>query len=601
MLSLFRYINAVLLKIGNRETDPINKARVKMLFCIVVLYSIFTGILIPAYALGGEIAHLVRVSIVFVCSSFFIASIYYTNRWKTVSHAALWLITLAVWSNLTIFVHGINAETLQFIWFACALSFYMHGLKWGWFYSAINILPVVIYTAIDHKSYFYLSSGPYEVSRSTYLFVTTYNFALIVFLHYYFFKAFTRNFINLTQTKNELKALNEKLCITLSDLEELSNSRMNFLSTMSHELRTPLNGVIGISNALMLQNPREDQEENLAVLKFSAENLLLLINDILDFNKLDSDKVELETIPFDLAELIRNNYSSTKLKAREKMLDFNLRIPEELETKVILSDPTRLTQILLNLLNNAIKFTEKGSVNLNVEVLDLTKDQIRIRFSIEDTGIGIHPSQQQHIFEPYTQASKSTNRNYGGTGLGLPIVKKVLTMFNSHINLMSTPNVGTTFFFDIDFRYQTLDTATPPQPEIPENGLSLLKVLVAEDNPVNILVIKKTLERWGIVPVIAENGISAVQKLKEEEFDVILMDLYMPEMDGYEATAAIRKMDGPKSATPIIALTASVSDNVVEKALEAGMNDYLSKPFSPEHLFKKLQKLTSEGILSDRP
>lgn len=600
MLSLFRYINAVLLKIGNRETDPINKARVKMLFCIVVLYSIFTGILIPAYALGGEIAHLVRVSIVFVCSSFFIASIYYTNRWKIVSHAALGLITLAVWSNLAIFVHGINAETLQFIWFACALGFYMHGLKWGWFYSAINILPVVIYTAIDHKNYFYLSSGPYEVSRSTYLFVTTYNFALIVFLHYYFFKAFTRNFINLTQTKNELKALNEKLCITLSDLEELSNSRMNFLSTMSHELRTPLNGVIGISNALMLQNPREDQEENLAVLKFSAENLLLLINDILDFNKLDSDKVELETIPFDLAELIRNNYSSTKLKAREKMLDFNLRIPEELETKVILSDPTRLTQILLNLLNNAIKFTEKGYVNLNVDVLDLTKDQIRIRFSIEDTGIGIHPSQQQHIFEPYTQASKSTNRNYGGTGLGLPIVKKVLTMFNSHINLMSTPNVGTTFFFDIDFRYQTLDTATPPQPEIPENGLSLLKVLVAEDNPVNILVIKKTLERWGIVPVIAENGISAVQKLKEEEFDVILMDLYMPEMDGYEATAAIRKMDGPKSATPIIALTASVSDNVVEKALEAGMNDYLSKPFSPEHLFKKLKSLTSETLLSGK-
>ncbi|PTT02759.1 hypothetical protein DBR11_04070 [Pedobacter sp. HMWF019] len=600
MLSLFRYINAVLLKIGNRETDPINKARVKMLFCIVVLYSIFTGILIVAYSLGGETLHLVRVSIVFVCSSFFIAAIYYTNRWRMVSHAALWLITLAVWSNVTIFVQGINAETLQFIWFACALGFYMHGLKWGWFYSAINILPVVIYTAIDPKNYFYLSSGPYEVSRLTYLFVTTYNFVLIVFLHYYFFKAFTRNFINLTQTKNELKALNEKLCVTLHDLEDLSNSRMNFLSTMSHELRTPLNGVIGISNALMLQNPREDQEENLAVLKFSAENLLLLINDILDFNKLDSDKAELETIPFDLAELIRNNYSSTKLKAREKMLDFNLLIPAELETKLILSDPTRLTQILLNLLNNAIKFTEKGVVNLDIEVLDLTENQIRIRFGIEDTGIGIDPSQQQHIFEPYTQASKSTNRNYGGTGLGLPIVKKVLTMFNSHINLISIPNVGTTFFFDIDFLYQTVNTTIQSLPKIPENRLSFLKVLVAEDNPVNILVIKKTLERWGITPVIAENGISAVQRLQDEEFDVILMDLYMPEMDGYEATAVIRKMDGPKSGIPIIALTASVSDSVVEKTLEAGMNDYLSKPFSPEHLFKKLKSLTTETLLSGK-
>jgi signal transduction histidine kinase/CheY-like chemotaxis protein len=596
MIHLFQPIENFVIKLAKPETDPINQARAKMLSYILILYLPFTAILTVAYILGGQTLHLIRVSTVFLAALMLLGLIYYTRAWRLASHISLCLLTFAVWSNLSVYVQDINVETLQFIWFACALSFYMHGLKWGWFYSAINILPVIIYTGIDSRNYFYLGSGPQEVNQATYLFVTAYNFLLIVYLHYYFFKAFNRNFINLTQTKNELKELNEKLNTTLSDLKKVSNTRMEFLSTMSHELRTPLNGVIGISNALLLQDPREDQEENLSVLKFSAENLLLLVNNILDFNKFDSDKVELEHIAFDLSTLLKNNYCSLKLKAQEKMLDLKLVIADELEDKIVIGDPTRLTHVLVNLLNNAIKFTESGYVGLYTETIDLSDTLITIRFTIEDTGIGVELHKQQHIFEPFTQASTSTSRHYGGTGLGLPIVKKVLKMFNSDIEMVSNVNTGAKFFFDITFPYLVADSTIIHKPLDTKYELAHLKVLVAEDNPVNILVIKKTLEQWNIVPTIAENGLFALQKLEQGDFDVILMDLYMPEMDGYEVTEAIRSLSNKKKANiHIIALTASVNNNVAERVKKSGMNDYLSKPFDPHHLFQKLKKIGIEA------
>lgn len=594
MTHLFENISGIFNKLVVKEKDPINQARIKMLAYILVLYLLFTFILIFVYLAGGETLHLIRVSIVFTSTTLLIGGAYFTHAWKIVSHIILCFLTLAVWTNLSIYAQDINIETLQFIWLACALSFYMHGLKWGWFYSAINVLPVLVYTAIDNKNYFYLGTGPHEVSQFAYLFVITYNFFLIIFLQYYFFKAFNHNFIGLTNTKNELNGLNEKLTLTLSDVENLSNARMEFLSTMSHELRTPLNGVIGISNALLLQNPRQDQEENLAVLKFSAENLLLLINNILDFNKFESDKVQLEHINFGLLELIKNNYSSLKLKAEEKMLHLNLYIDDKLTNKQVTSDPTRLTQVLLNLMNNSIKFTEKGSVSLHVQVTDQYDERMTVRFIIEDTGIGIDSQRQENIFEPFIQAATSTNRHYGGTGLGLAIVKKVLSMFNSNIQMTSIPNLGTKISFDIDFSYRDYSPSIPPILINTKHDLAHLRVLVTEDNQVNILVIKKTLEQWNIVPVIAENGLIALEKLEKNNFDIILMDLYMPVMDGYEAAILIRKLTNKaKAMVPIIALTASANNNVAQKIIEAGMNDYLSKPFNPEHLFKKIKDLTT--------
>lgn len=592
MINAFISIGNIFNRLLVREKNPINQARIKMLAYILALYAVFTAILIVAYILGGETLHLIRVSIIFAASPLLIAIAYYTHAWKIVSHVVLGLITLAVWSNLIIYVQGVNIETLQFIWLACVLGFYMHGLRWGWFYAAINILPVLLYTATDYKTYFYLTSGPHEVSQLTYLFVITYNFFLIIFLHHYFFQAFNQNFITLTETKNELKELNEKLENTLYEVGKLSNARMDFLSTMSHELRTPLNGVIGISNALLLQSPREDQKENIAVLKFSAENLLSLINDILDFNKFESGKVELENIPFDLTVLIKNNILSIKPRAQEKMLSLKVIIPEELGQIRVVSDPTRLTQILLNLLNNAVKFTEKGTVELALIIIRQSAVEVSIRFKVTDTGIGIAAEKQQEIFEPFIQASSSTNRYFGGTGLGLPIVKRVLSMFNTSIQIISSPNEGTQFYFDIDFVSQPAGTFDLPVHTVSGEELADLKVLVVEDNPVNVLVIRKTLEQWRIRPVVAENGLIAVKLLETMEFDIILMDLYMPEMDGYEAAITIRNLKDPvKASVPIIALTASSNIDITEKVIQVGMNDYLSKPFNPDHLYQKLTQL----------
>ncbi|WP_316753173.1 response regulator [Pedobacter gandavensis] len=595
MIHLYKPLEKFVHGIASVEPDAIDQARIKLLLYILILYVPYSAILIVAYIFGGETQHLIRVAIIFSSCLLLLAAIYFFKVWKTASHLVLCSLTLAVWSNLFYYVHNINVATLQLIWFACALGFYMHGLKWGWFYAATNVIPVLFYTASDSQNYFYLGAGPYMVSQQIYLFVISYNFLWIIYLHYYFFKVFTHNFNKLTTTKNELKELNEKLRTTLEDLQSTSNARMDFLSTMSHELRTPLNGVIGISNALLLQNPRKDQTENLAVLKFSAENLLLLINDVLDFNKFESNKVELEHIPFDMAILLKNINSIVQLKAREKMLDLQLEVTKDLKNKMIIGDPTRLTQVLLNLLNNAIKFTERGSVALGVHTVSINEDHLSLSFAVTDSGIGIATEKQQDIFEPFTQASSSTSRNYGGTGLGLPIVKKVLMMYNSTIKLMSMPGVGSMFHFVIEFPYQQSNAENSHQ--LNNNGKELadLKVLVAEDNPINVLVIKKTLEQWNIKPVIAANGKIALQKVVENDFDIILMDLYMPEMDGYETAGAIRKLSDPaKSGLPIIALTADVNNSVALKVKESGMNDYLSKPFDPNDLFQKLRKLTRE-------
>ncbi|RZK81106.1 MAG: response regulator [Pedobacter sp.] len=591
----FKFIDGYLLNLLKREADAINQARIKMLVYIILAHIFFAAILITAYTIQGLYLQLIRISIVMFCCFLCLVIFKYANAWKIISHVMCWLLTLVVWSNLILFVRGINVATLQYVWFACALGFFMLGLKWGWFYSIINTLPLIIYTGMDGNFYF-LGSGPQQLERFTYIFVISYDFAIIIFLHYFFFQAYQKNFVRLTDAKNELNDVNNKLNVALFDLEKLSKDRMNFLSTMSHELRTPMNGVIGISNSLILQNPREDQKESMAILKFSAENLLHLINEILDFNKLDADKVELENTPFDLAALIKNNFAGHEYKAAEKLLDFNYTIDERLKGKIIFSDPTRLSQIISNLLNNAIKFTKKGYVKFHTQIIELKDKILTVRFSVDDTGIGIDSGRQNDVFEAYIQASPSINRNYGGTGLGLPIVKKVLDMFNSQPILTSEINVGTRIYFDIEFLYEESVGTLAAAKSTGKIDVSHLRVLVAEDNKINIIVITKTLQRWGIDPVIAENGLQVLNVLEMRDFDIILMDLHMPEMDGYEAATAVRALDDDlKSAIPIIAFTATAEADLLKKITAAGMDDFLSKPFKPEDLLSKLQYLTSSN------
>lgn len=582
-------------RITARESDPINQARTQMLFYLVMAYFFFGLSLTVAYAYTGQIPQLIRAIVISILAIIALYVHYTFNVWRILSHIVLVLITvMGVWANILIYVQGINAATLQYIWLACAFGFYMHGSKVGWVYAVINIAPVLIDATFFSKDYFFLGAGPQVVARPIYIYVLIYDFFAIAFLHYFFFKVFNKNITTLTETKNQLNNTNEKLNKTIEEIKELSNVRMRFLSTMSHELRTPLNGVIGLTNVLLHQEPRKDQEETLSVLKFSAENLLALVNDILDFNKLDSDVVELESTPFNLYDLIENICAATKLKASEKQLDFSFEVSGPLRSLTLIGDPTRITQVLLNLLNNAVKFTEKGSVKLSCNELAIKNESVEVRFVVEDTGIGIEESRQRGIFDEFVQASVSTTRNYGGTGLGLPIVKRVLELYQSTVQIDSSIGNGARFSFDIVFPYRkdvVDDVKNSAVKESKSANLSKLKVLVVEDNAVNILVIRKTLNRMEINPDVAENGKMALEMIAANEYDLILMDLYMPELDGYETTKVIRSLaDDRKANVPIIALTATVNSQVLDDVLAVGMNGYLSKPFHPDDLFEELRK-----------
>jgi signal transduction histidine kinase/CheY-like chemotaxis protein len=410
------------------------------------------------------------------------------------------------------------------------------------------------------------------------------NFVTIVLIHYLFYRAFRDNV-------NEKEILNKQLLATISETKALADSRSIFLSTMSHELRTPLNAVIGMTN-LIKDTATEEQTENLDILEFSAVSLLTLVNDILDYNKSENDKIELEAIPVNLAGLLHKVCSGLQQKAAEKGFNLLLEVDDKLKEQWLIADPTRLTQIIYNLVGNAIKFTEQGKVNIKVLAIQEDGERMMVHFSVADTGIGIPYHRQEAIFEPFTQASADTTRYYGGTGLGLAIVKRLLKLFNSTIELESKQGEGSVFSFDIQFNLYKGNMNPNSILTGMNSSFHNLNILIAEDNPINALLLVKLLTKWNAKVVVTNNGQEAIDNFLNNAFDVILMDLHMPVMDGYQATLFIRSLSDPiKAGIPIIALTASVSHNIHGKIKEAGIHDYLSKPFQPALLYQKLDLL----------
>lgn len=370
--------------------------------------------------------------------------------------------------------------------------------------------------------------------------------------------------------------------------EKASKAKTEFLSTMSHEMRTPLNAVIGMTNYLLEDNPKMSQKENLSTLKFSAEHLLHLINDVLDYSKIESGKVEFSPEATPIKKLLTSLSKLHEKKAIEKGLDFQLKITDEVP-EAVWCDSVRLAQVITNLVDNAIKFTSKGFVHLCISVDGREKNKVKLLFEVVDSGIGIEPRKQKMIFESFEQANSSTTREFGGTGLGLAICRKLLQLQGSDIHLVSDAGVGSRFYFSIWLEEAELPSTLANIPQA-ENGIEFIRekrVLVVEDNPMNILVIKKFLTKWGAQVEVAENGLLAVEKHFSHPYDVILMDLQMPVMDGYVATTKIREKD---KKVPIIAITAAVPFDVQERIFNVGMNDYITKPFIPDDLLKKLRK-----------
>ena len=283
------------------------------------------------------------------------------------------------------------------------------------------------------------------------------------------------------------------------------------------------------------------------------------------------------------------------LKAEQKGLVFTLEIAPELQNKVLFGDPTRVTQILFNLVSNAIKFTKSGSIWVKASCYEDRHNTVTVNFTVKDTGIGIEKSNLESIFEPFTQESITTTRQYGGTGLGLAIVKRLLELQGLHMNVSSKIGEGSEFSFNMTFPVSTETFGAGAKYNMGANdGLGALRMLIAEDNPVNVLLMKKLLAKWDIIPTIAENGERAIEMLQYGNFDIVLMDLQMPVMNGFDAAMEIRKLpDSKKACVPIIALTAAALYDLKEQILNAGMNDYVSKPFKPEELMEKIQTLVA--------
>jgi signal transduction histidine kinase/CheY-like chemotaxis protein len=384
------------------------------------------------------------------------------------------------------------------------------------------------------------------------------------------------------------KVDSEKILIEAKQNAEVaSEARSRFLSNMSHEIRTPLNGIVGLSNIMLDENHLVEQKKNLETLQELSEHTLQLVNNILDFSKLDAGKTKLDKAPFSLKQLVTQMDSMFSLAAKQKKLELTIEanIVDDVYVK---GDAVRLSQVLINLLSNAIKFTEKGNVNLSVMYTDLPEsNQCEIKFAVIDTGIGIKNRHIAKIFESFTQADVETTRKFGGTGLGISISDKILQLMNSKLLVDSELNKGSTFYFTV-----ILDKAI--KKELNSNQISVggvidekldIKVLIAEDNMINQKVAKQIIQKWGVTVSVVDNGEQAVNFFKTDMVDIILMDLDMPIMDGYEATALIKHQ---YPDLPIIALTAASFDDMENFLIKKGFDDVVQKPFLPKTLYFKL-------------
>ncbi|MEY4602980.1 MAG: hypothetical protein RIT43_272, partial [Bacteroidota bacterium] len=363
--------------------------------------------------------------------------------------------------------------------------------------------------------------------------------------------------------------------------EHASELKAQFLANMSHEIRTPLNGIIGIVNLLERTRLDEKQQSYLRAIVSSSNQLMGIINDILDLSKIDSGKMEVNNVSFDLVELLHSLIEVMEIKASIK----GIRVVFELDEKVpqfIIGDPVVINQILYNLIGNSLKFTHEGNVLLSVKLMESeTDDKITIQFIVHDTGIGMRTEMLDGIFEAFTQAENATSREYGGTGLGLTIVKKLVSLHSGEISVESTEGIGSTFKVNLNFE-KAKSNAVLMQKSVPHD-FSMLKgcrVLIVEDNFINQMVTRDLLEDMGVRVSIAENGKLALEALEKETFDVVLMDMQMPVMDGFEAMRIIRG-DSSISGLPILALTANATRSEYEKCMTYGASDYLSKPFLP--------------------
>ena len=469
----------------------------------------------------------------------------------------------------------IIAPFFGFLLLAFGYTIWIYITAWnrgrpGSFYALVSTLVVLIIFSYNILSYFGLLSASDRISFWGYI---GFFFSQSLLLSHKFAYTFK---------------------IALEKAQQANQAKTDFLGTISHEIRTPLNAIVGMAHLVMRNDPRQDQMDNMEALTSSAENLTSLINDILDFNKINSGSLSLEELPVDLKEHLEKIVMGYKGQSDAKGVPINLNFDDKVYPH-FLADPVRISQVLNNLIGNALKFTSEGQVDVSVRLLEDQKSAQIIDLSVHDTGPGIHKDKMELIFDRFTQASTSTTREFGGTGLGLSIVKGILKLYGSQIKVTSTLGQGSIFAFEIKLQKAKNAPVKKPVKMSEKNSTSenseLLQgknVLIVEDNLMNMLIAEEFLGRWGMKLDKAANGQEAVDKAKERDYDLILMDLHMPVMDGYEASKII---NSSKPDIPILALTASTVAEQEAQIKSAGMIGFVLKPFHPQDLMSKLSQV----------
>jgi signal transduction histidine kinase/AmiR/NasT family two-component response regulator len=511
----------------------------------------------------------------------------YTNQQLIASQLPL----MSFWGVMSLAMMTVGVGGNTWAWLLClpGIASLVAGRVAGVIWAIICVITLWFFAYLEYTGYaFEFAPATTGSDPITLAFEATMVLVMLTAATFVFVSGQLNAERKLNSTVNQLEREVHERTLAENEAKQSELAKSSFLAAMSHELRTPLNGVIGASQLLKVGELPSKKKELVDVVLHSSETLLELINNVLDLSRLDSNEIELESIPVDLRELLNSTAAPLGFQAREKGVKFSIVVEDDIP-EWIQADPTRLRQVILNIVGNAVKFTNTGEISI---IVDTALERVRLK--VTDTGIGIPKQAQSSLFEPYVQADLATMRKFGGSGLGLTIVKKLVTAMGGKIVVDSVSGRGSTFTI-----FMPMKRVGAPKKKVAEKKdtrLPKLSVVVADDNAVNRMVLSRMLEQDGHSVVTMSNGKEVLEYLPDHDVSLILMDLQMPVMDGVAAMRRIRSMRGRKSETPIIAVTANVVSETPEDVIKQGMNAFLSKPFMHSELREAMQQAVVKGL-----